>query len=242
MDSLKANNFLASTPVVVYGLIALNLAIYLYETALDGAALQQFLDLWAIVPKQMTFELAGQSLTATPEWPTLLTFQFLHASWFHLIGNLFCLWAFGHKIETCWGHLAFLTFYLACGGLAGVAQWMFEPSSILPTLGASGAIAGLMGAYVICFPQAKIALFWIGFWFAQQVFYGALSWSNTGLGNVGLSDTAQMMPVNIAYAAHTGGFIAGVALSLTASFLANSRNRYFKVMVTSADGIKRRHH
>lgn len=240
--SLKANHFFASTPVVVYGLIALNLAIYRYETSLDGAVLAQFLDRWAIVPKQMTFELAGQSLTAAYEWPTLLTFQFLHASRFHLVGNLFCLWAFGHRIENYWGHKVFLAFYLICGGLAGLAQWMFEPSSILPTLGASGAIAGLMGAYIVCFPRAKIAFFLASSWFTQQVLYCAISLSNTGLGGVSLDETAQMTPVNIAYAAHAGGFVVGVTLSLMASFLASSRSRYLGLMVTSAHLTERRHH
>ncbi|MGB3766672.1 MAG: rhomboid family intramembrane serine protease [Phormidesmis sp.] len=226
MVSLRAHNLLASTPVVVYGLIALNLSIYLYETSLDGAALQHFLDLWAIVPKQLTLELAGQRLTTAHEWPTLITFQFLHAGWFHLLGNLFCLWIFGRKVEACWGHAAFLAFYLVCGGFAGLAQWMFEPVSILPTLGASGAIAGIMGAYIVRFPRAKIALCFIGFWFAQQVFYGALSWSEAGLHPVSLGDTAQMTPANIAYAAHAGGFVVGVALSLVVNFLANSHKRY----------------
>ena len=223
MVPLIDNRPLVSAPLVVYGLIAANVAIYLYEVSLDSAALQRFLDLWAMIPNQLTLELAGSRLTAAPEWPTLLTFQFLHAGWFHLAGNLACLWIFGHRIEAYWGHIVFLCFYVACGGLAGLSQWMVEPSSLLPTLGASGAIAGVMGAYVVRFPQARIALFFVGFWFVQQVLYGALSWREIGLG-----DAVSMTPVNIAYAAHAGGFIVGVVFSWIVSFLAESRRHYVK--------------
>lgn len=226
MVSLKNSNSFASIPIVVYGFIVLNLAVYLYEVSLDGAAFRQFLDLWAIIPEQLTLALSGENLTTVPEWPTLLTFQFLHAGWLHLVGNLFCLWAFGRSVETRWGHAAFLAFYLICGGLSGIAQWMVAPLSALPTLGASGAIAGIMGAYVVCFPRAKIALFFVGFWFAQQVFYSALSWENAALSNTGLGNSVEIMPVNIAYAAHAGGFIVGVALSAIAGLLASSRSRY----------------
>ena len=228
MVPLRNSRPFVSTPVVVYALMALNIAIYLYEVSLDSAALQHFLDLWAMVPKQLTLELAGTRLTTAPELITLVTFQFLHAGWFHLIGNLVCLWVFGHRIEACWGHTPFLSFYLICGGLAGVSQWMVEPLSILPTLGASGAIAGIMGAYIVRFPQAKIALFFVSFWFAQQVVYGALSWKNATLGNVGLGDAVEMTPVNIAYAAHAGGFVTGVAFSALAIFMASSRKRCSK--------------
>ena len=226
--SLKKRRPFVSTPIVIYGLIALNFAIYLYEASLDSSALQQFLDLWAMVPKQLTLELAGSRLSAAPEWPTLLTFQFLHAGWFHLAGNLVCLWLFGHRIEAHWGHVVFLSFYVLCGGLAGLSQWMVEPSSLLPTLGASGAVAGIMGAYVVRFPQAKVALFFVGLWFVQQVFYVALSWDSTGLSNIGLGDTVDMTPVNIAYAAHAGGFIVGVTFSWVTNFLAESRQHYVK--------------
>ena len=228
MFSLRKSRSLVPTPIVVYGLIALNVAIYLYEVSLDSTALQQFLDLWAIVPKQLTLELAGLRLSASPEWPTLLTFQFLHAGWFHLGGNLICLWIFGHRIEAHWGHVGFFSFYVLCGGLAGLSQWMVEPSSLLPTLGASGAIAGIMGAYVVRFPQAKITLFFVGLWFMQQVFYGALSWGSTRLGDIGLGDAVDMTPVNIAYAAHVGGFVVGVTYSWVTSFLAQSRQRYVR--------------
>ena len=228
MVSLKNSRSFASTPVVVYGFVVLNVAIYLYEVSLDSAAFQQFLALWAIIPQQLTMEIAGEPLTSAYEWLTLLTFQFLHAGWFHLVGNLFCLWAFGRSLETRWGHTAFLAFYLIGGGLSGIAQWLVAPSSAMPILGASGAIAGIMGAYVVCFPRAKIALFFVGFWFAQQVFYSALSWENAALSNTGLGSSMEMIPVNIAYAAHAGGFIFGVAFSAIAGLLASSRSRYLR--------------
>ena len=228
MFSLRNRLPLAATPVVVYGLISLNVAIYLYETSLDSAALQQFLDLWAMVPRQLTLEIAGARLTAAYEWPTLLTFQFLHVGWVHLVGNLFCLWIFGHRVEAAWGHAAFLLFYLICGGLSGLSQWMVEPFSSLPTLGASGAIAGVMGAYIVRFPQARIALFFVGFWFSQQVLYGALSLRGASFGDVSLGDSVEMMPVNVAYAAHAGGFMVGAAFTALAGFMANSRKHYLR--------------
>ena len=222
MVPLKDDNPTSTTPVVVYGLVAINILIFLYQMSLlssgGEAALQQFFNTWAIVPAELTGELTGNALTVDREWLTLFTSQFLHGGFLHLGGNMLYLWIFGNNIEDKLGSAKFLFFYLVCGALAGLAQWVIEPGSAIPTLGASGAIAGVMGAYIIRFPRARIltivplfvfittlripALFFLGFWFIQQAFYSALS----------LGATADMGSGGVAYLAHAGGFVVGVIL------------------------------
>ena len=132
-------------------------------------------------------------------------------------GNLLYLWVFGNNIEDRLGHIKFLIFYLGCGALAGLTQWVFDPSSMVPTIGASGAIAGVMGAYILRFPRAYIvtlipliiffttiripAIFFLGFWFAQQALFSIASLGETNLGAGG-----------VAYWAHSGGFVFGLIL------------------------------
>lgn len=218
MVPLRDNNPISTTPVVVYGLIALNVAIFLYEISLGENALQQFFDVWAIVPAELTGSFEGGA-AAEREWVTLVTSQFLHGGFLHVGGNMLYLWVFGNNIEDQIGHLKFLVFYLACGALAGLTQWFFDPASTVPTLGASGAIAGVMGAYIIRFPRAKIltliplfifittfripAIFFLGWWFVQQAFYGAMSLGATA--DVGATG-------GVAYWAHAGGFVFGAVL------------------------------
>ena len=222
MVPLKDDNPTSTTPVVVYGLVAINILIFLYQMSLlssgGEAALQQFFNTWAIVPAELTGELTGNALTLDQEWLTLFTSQFLHGGFLHLGGNMLYLWIFGNNIEDKLGSTKFLFFYLVCGALAGLAQWIIAPGSPIPTLGASGAIAGVMGAYIIRFPRARIltivplfvfittlripALFFLGFWFIQQAFYSALS----------LGATADMGSGGVAYLAHAGGFVVGVIL------------------------------
>lgn len=232
MVPLKDENPISTTPVVVFVLLALNILIFLYEMSLSEEALQQFFNVWAIVPAELTGELAGRTTTVDPEWLTLFTSQFLHGGFLHLGGNMLYLWVFGNNIEDQLGHVKFLIFYLACGALAGLSQWIFEPSSTIPTLGASGAIAGIMGAYIIRFPRAKIvtlvplfiimttfrvpAIFFLGFWFVQQAFYSALS----------LGATADMGSGGVAYLAHAGGFVFGAILGPLLGLFAKGRDNY----------------
>ena len=221
MVPLNDDNPSSTTPVIVYGLIALNVVIFLYEQSLDARSLQQFFDEWAIVPVDLT-----------GEWFTLITSQFLHGGWLHIGGNMLYLWVFGNNIEDQLGHVKFLIFYLACGALAGLAQWFFDPMSTIPTLGASGAIAGIMGAYIIRFPRAKIltlvplfifittfripAIFFLGWWFVQQALYSVAS----------LGATADMGSGGIAYWAHAGGFVFGVVLGPLLGLFSKGPDRY----------------
>ncbi|MBT9311811.1 rhomboid family intramembrane serine protease [Leptothoe kymatousa] len=221
MVPLNDNNPTRTTPYVVFGLIALNVVLFFYELSLQGAgeqALDQFFRVWAIVPAELTDSFVGRTVNPVGEWFTLISSQFLHGGWAHLGGNMLYLWIFGNNIEDQLGHGKFIVFYLACGALAGLAQWVFMPSSIVPTLGASGAIAGIMGAYIIRFPRAQIltllplfilittvripAIFFLGWWFVQQAFYGVAS----------LGANADMGAGGVAYWAHAGGFVFGVIL------------------------------
>lgn len=221
MVPLNDNNPTRTTPYVVFVLIALNVAIFLYELSLQGMgedALNQFFQVWAIVPAELTDSFGGRALNPVGEWFTLISSQFLHGGFAHLGGNMLYLWVFGNNIEDQLGHRRFIVFYLACGALAGLAQWIFAPASTVPTLGASGAIAGVMGAYIIRFPKAQIltllplffifttirvpAIFFLGWWFVQQAFYGVAS----------LGANADMGASGVAYWAHAGGFVFGVVL------------------------------
>jgi membrane associated rhomboid family serine protease len=217
---LSDNNPTRTTSYVVYGLIAINVVVFLYEMTLSSTdgALEQFFNTWAIVPEELTASLSGTLNPPVPEWFTLISSQFLHGGFLHVGFNMLYLWIFGNNIEDQLGHVKFLIFYLACGALAGVAQWGFAPQSPVPTLGASGAIAGVMGAYIIRFPRAQIltflplffiwttaripAIFFLGLWFIQQAFYGIAS----------LGGSAEIGSGGVAYWAHAGGFVFGVIL------------------------------
>jgi len=226
---LRDDNPVTTTPVVVYALISLNVVIFLYELSLGDEALQQFVNTWAVVPAELSCSLPGDVLRSVAnlscpvgvgdmppqgEWITLVSSQFLHGGLPHLAGNMLFLWIFGNNIEDQLGSLKFLFFYLACGALAGLSQWVIEPASLVPTLGASGAIAGVMGAYIIRFPRAKIMTFvalfvipvpaylFLGWWFIQQSFYSYMS----------IGANADMGAGGVAYWAHAGGFVFGVVL------------------------------
>jgi len=210
------------TPYVNYGLIGINIVIFFYEASLSAPQLQSFVQAYAVVPNQLTTSFQSGDLTQILlQAMTLITSQFLHGGFLHLGGNMLFLWVFGNNIEDQLGHIKFLIFYLLCGALAGLAQWFFSMQSTVPALGASGAIAGVLGAYILRFPHAKIltlvplgffittfripAIFFLGFWFVQQALYGIASLqirSNVGMEGGG-----------IAYWAHAGGFVFGVLLS-----------------------------
>ena len=218
---LRDNNPITITPYVTYGLIAANILAFLYEANLPPQELDVFFHLAAVVPQELTASFSGIPVNQpVPEWTTLITSQFLHGGFLHLAGNMLFLWIFGNNIEDRLGHAKFLFFYLACGILASLTQWFFSPDSAIPSLGASGAIAGVMGAYILRFPRAEIltliplgiyfpavripALYFLGFWFVQQAFYGVASLeapTNIGMENGG-----------IAYWAHAGGFVFGAIL------------------------------
>ena len=130
------------TPYFTYGLIGMNVVVFLHEVSLSNTQLDQFFQLYAVVPEQLTTNWSG-------EWTTLFTSQFLHGGWWHLISNMIYLWVFGNNIEDRLGHLKYLFFYLTCGALAALCQWFIGINSIIPSLGASGAISGVLGAYLM---------------------------------------------------------------------------------------------
>jgi membrane associated rhomboid family serine protease len=189
-------------PVVTYALIALNILFFFVELSGGDA----FVGTWALVPSRFMADPLGGVLT-------LFTSMFMHAGWVHLGGNMLYLWIFGDNVEDRFGHLTFTIFDLLCGLAATFAQLAFSAGSNVPNLGASGAIAGVLGAYILLFPQGKIrvlqrqqvvqvpALIVIGMWIALQFF--------SGIGSI--SDAAQKG--GVAYMAHVGGFVAGFALT-----------------------------
>ena len=189
-------------PIVTYALIALNLLFFFAELNGGDAFIQQ----WAFVPRRF---LANPGA----DFPTLFTSMFMHAGWLHLLGNMLYLWIFGDNVEDRFGHLKFTIFYLLCGIAATFAQLAFSTGSNIPNLGASGAIAGVLGSYILLFPRSRVsvlmgrgvipmpALAVIGLWIVLQFVSGIGSISNTAESG------------GVAYMAHIGGFIAGFVLT-----------------------------
>ena len=201
-----------NTPFVVYGLMATNILLFFYELSVRANSNSLF-DRYALIPQQLTASLTGNLPSqSVPEIYTLITSQFLHGGLIHIGGNMLFLWIFGDNIEESLGHVKFLLFYLSCGVLAALTHWLIAMDSTLPTVGASGAIAGVMGAYLLKYPRAKIiifpfvtdripAFFFLGFWFCYQALKGVLS--------LGLPETAG----GSAYWVHAGGFVFGAILA-----------------------------
>jgi membrane associated rhomboid family serine protease len=202
------------TPFFTYGLIGINVLIFLHEISLSEEQLKAFLQLYAVIPQDLTTNFAR-------EWTTLFTSQFLHGSWLHLISNMVYLWVFGNKVEDRLGHFKYLIFYLSCGVLAALCQWLIGMNSAIPSLGASGAIAGILGAYILWFPQARITtLVFLGF-FATTinvpalVIIGIFFIQNLIFGLASLQAAANMSVETggVAYWAHLGGFLFGLILA-----------------------------
>jgi membrane associated rhomboid family serine protease len=221
MVPLRDENPIRITPYVTYALIAANILVFIYELTLPPPLLDGFFHLFAVVPRELTASFNGISLhQPVPEALTLVTSQFLHAGFTHVGFNMLFLWIFGNNIEEELGSVKYLIFYLACGVLAALTQWFFSAMSGIPSLGASGAIAGVMGAYILKFPTAKVvtfiplgfffttvrvpAVFFLGFWFLQQAFNGIAMLEAPA--NVGMESGG------VAYWAHAGGFIFGAVL------------------------------
>lgn len=191
-----------TVPLVTYVLIALNVLFFFVEQSGGDA----FIRKWAFVPSRFLANPFG-------DFSTLFTSMFMHAGWAHLGGNMLYLWIFGDNVEDRFGHIKFTIFYLLCGLAATFAQLAFSLGSTVPNVGASGAIAGVLGAYILLFPQGKVrvlqgqrviqvpALMAIGLWIVLQFFSGIGSIANT-------ADTG-----GVAYMAHIGGFLAGFVLT-----------------------------
>jgi membrane associated rhomboid family serine protease len=214
-----------TVPFVNVGLIVLNVLFFFFELNMGDRALQRFIRQSAVVPAVFAAHESGFSpmtLIATALDPSLETriflSMFLHGGWAHLLGNMLYLWIFGDNVEDRMGHGRYLIFYLVCGWVATYAHILSNPSSRLPSIGASGAIAGVLGAYLALFPRARVvtllplgifwplvqvpAIFFLGFWFLQQFLLGALTTFATEPGQSG----------GTAWWAHIGGFMAGLLL------------------------------
>jgi membrane associated rhomboid family serine protease len=203
MFPLHDDNPTRDTSIIVYALILINILIFGYQVSLPNFQLLQWLNGWAVIPQDLLANPAKLSFT-------LISSQFIHANIFHLVGNMWFLYLFGNNIEDQLGHWKFLLFYLVCGAIAAGVHVMSAPMSAIKMVGASGAISGVMGAYLIRFPRARIlslvflgifitaipipAAVFLGLWIAGQTVYAAMA--NPDLPGV-------------AYLAHVSGFIAG---------------------------------
>lgn len=204
-----------SFPIVTIIFIIINVFIFLYELSL-GRNLEEFFNFFALIPGKYFDRGALGGLNYLKRLYPFITSQFLHGGWMHLIGNMWFLWIFGDNIEDRLGHGKYILFYLLCGVAAGLTHVYSNPSSPVPTVGASGAIAGVMGAYTILYPRAKVLTFvflfyfirfielpafiFLGVWFVIQFFSGAATMASGGA------------HAGVAWWAHIGGFVVGIIL------------------------------
>ena len=215
MFPLYDDNPTRITPYFTYGLIGMNVLVFLHEINLSNLQLEQFFQLYAVIPQELT-------INWSREWTTLFTSQFLHGGWWHLISNMVYLWVFGNNIEDRLGHFKYLLFYLTCGAIASLCQWFIGMYSAVPSLGASGAISGVLGAYLIWFPQARITtLIFLGFFITTinvpaLVIIGIFFVQNLISGFASLQAAANMSVETggVAYWAHLGGFVVGSIFAL----------------------------
>ncbi len=210
MFPIRDHNPSSRRPFVTWAFIAINICVFLsYWPQIGGqpAQLMGFYFLWAMVPAEIS-----QGL----EMHTLITSMFLHGGWMHLAGNMLFLWIFGDNLEDQLGHVGFLIFYLLCGIAAAYAQTIADPFSTVPMVGASGAIAGVMGGYLVLFPRARVDLLLIIFVIFKVITIPAWLmlglWFGLQLANGAIDDQAG----GVAHWAHAGGFVAGLVLILPA--------------------------
>ena len=237
------NRGITTTAYVTYFFLAINVLVFLYQMSNP-----EFTYGWSVIPKEITtgqdlvvpipIEMPDGTSTEIPHvpgppiiWLTLLTSMFMHGGMGHIGGNMLYLWIFGNNVEHRFGHVLFMLFYLLSGLVGSLAQIVVDPDGVLPNLGASGAIAGVMGAYLILFPRNKVnAVFFItiisvpaylvlGMWGAMQ-FMSGLGSLNPGAQSVG----------GVAYMAHVGGFVAGLAIALVVR----------KILTQEPDSVLRR--
>ena len=207
MIPLRDANPTQSTPLVTIILVAANVLVFFGELALQAQGqFNQFIMSWGVIPAELTSNPLAEA-------PTLFSAMFLHGGWAHLLGNMLYLWIFGDNIEDRLGSGRFLIFYLLAGLLATAVQVAINPGSRVPNIGASGAIAGVLGGYLILFPRTRIltlvfrfitevpAVIVLGSWFVYQFFFGVASLS-----------TMDMQIGGVAFFAHVGGFVAGMVL------------------------------
>lgn len=209
-DTIPSRSF----PIVSVTFIVINTTVFLYQWSL-GPAVTAFIERYALVPARLAtmFQEGSEPISALLP---VFSSMFLHAGWFHLIGNMLYLWIFGDNVEDKMGRFRFILFYLLCGAGAAGLHVFLDPDSEVPTVGASGAISGVLGAYFLLFPRSRVltlvpifyfiqfievpAFFFLGFWFLMQFFSGALS--------IGIEPAGG----GVAWWAHVGGFVTGMAL------------------------------
>ena len=224
-DTIPSKTF----PVVNISLIVLNILVFFYEVSL-GSYLPHFISQYGIIPVRFFHHRFFHADSLLEVLLPLLTFMFLHGGWLHIIGNMLYLWIFGDNVEDRMGHFRYLIFYLLCGLASGLVQLLINPSSQLPIVGASGAIAGVMGAYFLLYPFAKVvtlffflffidiikipAFFFLGFWFVIQFFSGTFSLAGGSTG--------------IAWWAHIGGFLCGLMLVFPFTRMRRKREWYLE--------------
>ncbi|HEX7154024.1 MAG TPA: rhomboid family intramembrane serine protease [Thermoanaerobaculia bacterium] len=212
MLPLRDENPRRSVPVVTYTLVAINIAAFIWEV-MQGPLLERRIFDIAFIPAR--YFIPGYVI---PDLYSMFVSMFLHGGLMHIGSNMLYLWVFGDNIEDRLGRFRYLLFYLLCGIIATLAHAFFNPASNIPTIGASGAIAGVLGAYLILFPRTQVmtlipifffitvrhipAIFVLGFWFVLQLF--------SGVGSLGVRDAQDAG--GVAYWAHIGGFVAGMAL------------------------------
>jgi len=207
---LRDDNPTELKPVVTVTFILLNLAIWIW---IQGAGAVDVVNASATMFGTRPCELTGGCEVEGLSWSTLITAMFMHGSWEHLLGNLLFLWVFGNNIEDSMGHLRFIVFYTFCGLAAGLAHVFMGPASLLPAVGASGAISGIMGAYIVLYPHARVqtwipplflvnirAMFFLAYWLVLQLVMASQTFGAAGEEG------------GVAVWAHVGGFVAGVAL------------------------------
>jgi membrane associated rhomboid family serine protease len=215
MIPIRDKNPSGTFPYVTIGIIVINVLIFLYELSL-GSGLGEFIMKFGVVPLKVSYYSQASDLTVTNTFFPFISSMFLHGGFIHLIGNMWFLWIFGDNIEDKLGHFKFIAFYFLCGIIASSVHVFFNSQSNVPCIGASGAIAGVLGAYMVTFPRARVvtivpifvfiqimelpAIVVLGFWFVIQFFSGVAS------------ITASTSGAGVAWWAHIGGFAAGVII------------------------------
>jgi membrane associated rhomboid family serine protease len=201
-------------PVVTWALIALNALAFLLELGQGSqGALQSFITSWGVVPKEYSSGRDIAPLIPLPFWSTLLTSMFLHGGWMHIGGNLLYLWTFGDNLERVMGHARYVVFYLLTGIAAGLAHIVSGPQSVIPSVGASGAISGVLGGYLLLFPKNRVKVLTRGGIMAVPAFVMLGLWILLQLvSGVGSMARTEETGGGVAYMAHIGGFAAGLLL------------------------------
>jgi membrane associated rhomboid family serine protease len=205
-----------SVPFVTLLLIAVNIIVFVHQLSLSPAAADAFIRMYGLVPAKISLALAGRRYTLEEALLPLFTCMFLHGGLLHILGNMWFLWIFGANVEDRMGALPYLAFYLVCGIGSGISQVLFSWGSHVPSIGASGAISGVLGAYIVFFPRSKIltliplfiifftwripAVVFIGLWFIMQFLSG-------------VSSLAQVNTGGVAWWAHVGGFLLGMLIA-----------------------------